>query len=255
VSDSRSKTTDHSGATVPDLHRLPSATRVFTIRPLAALSIERLVVEGRVKPLLLSGMRSLPCGRAQLVTLLTFRRWGMLIFKLRNNWEDSTVRLTCAAALAILAMGGSARCQEVVTNEPLTKKQLIATLPLLTLPKLDVDKIITATNDKDSNTWMVSIPAAVSSVLVSEQLPKELKQAVNSIPTRDWADIETWQPNQKKAMATAVEHWKAKYLADERKNHFDSIFPVTAVNNTEFKEGLQIILPRAKETEKEKITR
>src|SRR6202789_2080324 len=39
--DSRSKTTDHSGATVPDLHRLPSATRVFTIRPLAALSIER----------------------------------------------------------------------------------------------------------------------------------------------------------------------------------------------------------------------
>src|ERR1700722_942025 len=39
VSDSRSKTTDHSGATVPDLHRLPSATRVFTIRPLAALSI------------------------------------------------------------------------------------------------------------------------------------------------------------------------------------------------------------------------
>jgi len=30
--------TDHSGATVPDLHRLPSATRMFTIRPLAALS-------------------------------------------------------------------------------------------------------------------------------------------------------------------------------------------------------------------------
>src|ERR1700722_16719631 len=42
-SDSRSKKTDHSGATVPDLHRLPSATRLFTIRPLAALSIERVV--------------------------------------------------------------------------------------------------------------------------------------------------------------------------------------------------------------------
>src|SRR5665213_4151980 len=35
------KTTDHSGATAPDLHRLPSATRVFTLRALAAVSIER----------------------------------------------------------------------------------------------------------------------------------------------------------------------------------------------------------------------
>ena len=41
ASDSRPNTTDHSGATVPDFHRLPSATRPFTIRPLAALSIER----------------------------------------------------------------------------------------------------------------------------------------------------------------------------------------------------------------------
>src|ERR1700735_619182 len=39
-SDSRPNTTDHSGATVPDLHRLPSATRVGTIRALGALSIE-----------------------------------------------------------------------------------------------------------------------------------------------------------------------------------------------------------------------
>src|ERR1700722_5551919 len=31
---------DHSGATVPDFHRLPPATRTFTIRSLAALSIE-----------------------------------------------------------------------------------------------------------------------------------------------------------------------------------------------------------------------
>jgi hypothetical protein len=162
------------------------------------------------------------------------------------------VRLTCAAALAILAMGGSARCQEVVANEPLTKKQLIATLPLLTLPKLNVDKIITATNDKNLNTWMVSVPAAVSSVLVSEQLPKELKQTVNSIPTVDWRDIETWQPNQKEAMATAVEHWKAKYLSDEHKNHFDTTFPITKYNNTEFTDGLQAVLPRAKDIQKEK---
>jgi hypothetical protein len=162
------------------------------------------------------------------------------------------VRLTCVAVLAILAMGGSGWCQEVVTNEPLTKKQLIATLPLLTLPKLDVDKVITAANDKNSNTWMVSAPAAVSSVLLSEQLPKDLKQAVNSIPTGDWADIKTWQPDQREAMASAVEHWKTKYLSDERRNHFDRIIPVTAVNNTEFKEGLPTILPRAKDVEKEK---
>jgi hypothetical protein len=162
------------------------------------------------------------------------------------------VRLTCVAVLAILAMGGSGWCQEVVTNEPLTKKQLIATLPLLTLPKLDVDKVITAANDKNSNTWMVSAPAAVSSVLLSEQLPKDLKQAVNSIPTGDWADIKTWQPDQREAMASAVEHWKTKYLSDERRNHFDRIIPVTAVNNTEFKEGLPTILPRAKDSEKEK---
>lgn len=162
------------------------------------------------------------------------------------------MRLTCVAALAILATGGSGWCQEVVTNEPLTKKQLIATLPLLTLPKLDVDKVITATNDKNSNTWMISAPAAVSSVLLSSQLPKDLKQAVKSIPTGDWVDINTWQPDQREAMASAVEHWKTKYLADERRNHFDRIIPVTAVNDTGFKEELPTILPRAKDSEKEK---
>jgi hypothetical protein len=32
---------DHSGATVPDFHRLPPATRQLTIRAFAAVSIER----------------------------------------------------------------------------------------------------------------------------------------------------------------------------------------------------------------------
>ncbi len=160
------------------------------------------------------------------------------------------MRLTYAAALAILAMGGSGWCQEVVTNEPLTKKQLIATLPLLIL--LDVDKVITATNDKNSSAWMVSGPAAVSSVLVSEQLPKDLKQAVNSIPTGNWMDINTWQPDQTEAMAGAVEHWKAKYLADERESHFNTIKSNIVVNNTEFKEELPTIIPRAKDLKKDK---
>lgn len=92
---------------------------------------------------------------------------------------------------------------------------------------------------------MVSAPAAVSSVLVSEQLPKDLKQAVNSIPAGDWVDIKTWQPDQTEAMASAVEHWKTKYLADQRGSHFDRTLPVT-------KEELPTILPRARDVRKEK---
>src|SRR3984885_764677 len=81
--DSRSKTTDHSGATVPDLHRLPSATRMFTIRARAPVSIERLGSKAERSFYLWGGMRSLPYGRGSTCHIAhLFQRCGMLIFEL-----------------------------------------------------------------------------------------------------------------------------------------------------------------------------
>ena len=132
------------------------------------------------------------------------------------------MRFLFPVALAAVAVCHAAWCQEVVTDEPLAKKQLIATLPLLALPKLDVDKIITTTANKNPNTWMISPPAAISSVLASDQLPKDLKQVVDGIPKGD-SNIETWQPKQKEAIASAIEQWKSKYLAGEYANHLDQV--------------------------------
>jgi hypothetical protein len=152
------------------------------------------------------------------------------------------MRPTYLAALGILVLCDSSWCQEVVTNDPLTKKQLIATLPLLSLPKLPIDKVITATNDKNTNTWMISVPAAISSVLASDQLPKGLKQVVNGIPKGEW-DTKTWQPNQTEAMTSALEHWKTEYLSSGSATPFSN--STHATDGTEFKSQLTSILPRA----------
>jgi hypothetical protein len=65
--------------------------------------------------------------------------------------------LTCHAAL----------CQELVINEPLTKSQLIASLPVLALRKLPVEQVIAPTNDTKHG-WVVSVSAAVGSALSSK---------------------------------------------------------------------------------------
>lgn len=81
------------------------------------------------------------------------------------------MRAAWIAAIVLQFFCGAAICQEVVTNEPLAKSEVIATLPLFALRQLPVDQVIIPAGDQ-KNEWVLSASAAVGSALSSKQSSK-----------------------------------------------------------------------------------
>lgn len=149
------------------------------------------------------------------------------------------------AALATLLLCQAAESQEVVTNEPLAQDQLIATLPVLALRELDIDKVIITAKINSNNTWMISGPAAVGSVLSSEQIPQQVKGEIERTAYRP---IDEWKPSQKKAMASAVDTWVGQLRFGRPSGGSDH------TSDIETKSRLISILPRAKDAKADKLT-
>jgi hypothetical protein len=108
---------------------------------------------------------------------------------------------------------GAAVCQEVVTNEPLAKSEVIATLPLFALRQLPVDQVIIPADDQ-KNEWVLSASAAVGSALSSKKSSKaELEsfknfygELVNKNPSRD-----QWLSPENSAAKKAIDLWQQDY--------------------------------------------
>ncbi len=164
------------------------------------------------------------------------------------------MRVSQAAALATVLLCPAAWCQEVVTQEPLTNKRLFAKLPVLALRKLDVDKVITAANPNETNTWMVSPSAAVASVLSSDKIPQTVKSKVTGI-SFEQSSVADWQPIQREAMATAVGAWTQDFekLVDVKHEKIvDKARFGSPTEEIEAKAQLTSFLPKAKDVYAEK---
>jgi hypothetical protein len=123
---------------------------------------------------------------------------------------DRQVRAACIAPVVLQLFCGAAICQEVVTNEPLTKSEVIATLPLFALRKLPVDQVIVPAADL-KNQWAMSASAAVGSALSSKPSSKaEWEGAKNpygdSNPSRD-----EWLSPKYSALVKEVDLWQQEY--------------------------------------------
>ena len=81
------------------------------------------------------------------------------------------MRAAWIAPIVLQFFCGAVFCQEVVTNEPLEKSEVIATLPLFALRQLPVDQVIIPAGDQ-KNKWVISASAAVGSALSSKQSSK-----------------------------------------------------------------------------------
>ena len=147
-----------------------------------------------------------------------------------------------AALVSAVICSDAALSQEVVTNEPLRKDQIIGTLPVLALRKLPVDKVISPANNPNYE-WMVSYPAVVKAALTSEKLPEPTKSIFKGLDSSD----PTVSPSTKKiAFDKAVELWtsgmpenlKNTYLGD----HIDG------------KSKLLSYVPSATDTTTDKLT-
>jgi hypothetical protein len=108
---------------------------------------------------------------------------------------------------------GAVFCQEVVTNKPLEKSEVIATLPLFALRQLPVDQVIIPAGDQ-KNEWVLSASAAVGSALSSKQSSNAewasfknfYGDLVDKNPSRD-----QWLSPEDSAAIKAVDIWQQDY--------------------------------------------
>ena len=82
------------------------------------------------------------------------------------------MRAAWIAPIVLQFFCGAVFCQEVVTNEPLEKSEVIATLPLFALRQLPVDQVIIPAGDQ-KNKWVISASAAVGSGGRANNPPKQ----------------------------------------------------------------------------------
>jgi hypothetical protein len=123
------------------------------------------------------------------------------------------MRAVWIAPIVLQFFCGAVFCQEVVTNEPLDKSAIIATLPLFALRQLPVDEVIIPA-DNQKNEWVLSASAAVGSALSSKEASKaewkSLKNFygvfVDSNPSRD-----QWLSPENSAAIKAVDMWQQDY--------------------------------------------
>ena len=108
----------------------------------------------------------------------------------------------------------TATSQELVSDEPLTQDQLMATLPVLGLRKLPADKVITARN-AEKNEWIFNPTTAVGSALSTDtKYTSSLNNYYNYVPSPDaaFAWLKSSKTPQAKAVGEAMSSWEADYL-------------------------------------------
>jgi hypothetical protein len=108
----------------------------------------------------------------------------------------------------------SATCQEIVSNDPLSADQLIATLPVLGLRKFPADKVI-AKGTSENGEWIVNPTAAVRSALSDARYREQLSpyDYVETLePNAAFEYLKTAHDVHAKAVGNAMQLWEAGYL-------------------------------------------
>jgi hypothetical protein len=110
----------------------------------------------------------------------------------------------------------TAACQEFVSDEPLRQDQILATLPVLGLRKLPVDKAITA-GSAENGGWIFNPTTVIGSALSTDiKYTKPLNNYIYYVPSLepnaafDW--LKLGKAEQAKAVGEAMSSWEGDYV-------------------------------------------
>ena len=110
----------------------------------------------------------------------------------------------------------AAFCQEVVTDKPLDKSEVLATLPVLALRKLPVEQVI-APLDSQSNEWVLDASAAVRSAYASKSTKTGSAPVMNVSPkghealNDPYPSNDKWFSPENDEVVNAVRLWEQGY--------------------------------------------